>query len=426
MNKIRIFHFITRFVKGGADDNTLITVSELNKKKYDITLGFGAEHDAEMIETANKNSVKTVVFPLKHYSMFSNVFVLFKLYFFFKKNKFDVVHTHSTEAGIIGRLAAFLAGIPVIIHTNHSIPFHQKNSLLNYFIIFCEKNISKLTSKYISNADIISEAFLNKGIGKKDQFATIYSGIDLLNFINAKKNNLLKKHNKKNQPEQAQGDLSRNAKNKYNLLHFLSNKKFKILTVSRIVEDKGLEDIIQVAEKLANNLNEKNLLFIIIGEGHLRQYLENEIAKKNLQDYFLFLGKRDDVPEVMKACDIFLICSYREGTPRVITEALACGLPVIASNIDGIPEQITNKASGILINPGDIKQISESIILLKNNAKLRKALSLNGKAKIHLFSKEIMVKKIDELYSELISKNNYKPTIPQIVVPQTSNNPQTK
>lgn len=374
---IKVFHFITRFVKGGADDNTLITVSELDKNKYDVCLGFGIEHDKEMVETANKNNVNTFSFPLKHNSPFSNLNVLFKLYFFFKKNNFDIVHTHSTEAGITGRFAAYLAGVPIIIHTNHSIPFHQKNNLLNGFVVFCEKNVAKFTSKYISNANIITDSFLSKDIGKKEQFLTIYSGIDLSKFEKAKKSAVLKNH----------------------------KNKFKILTVSRIVEDKGLEDIIFVAENLIKNQKVKDILFIIIGEGPLKPFLKNEIEKRNLQNYFLFLGKRSDVSEIMKACDIFLTCSYREGTPRVITEALACNLPVVASNIDGIPEQITNNKSGILVSPGNINQISESILLLKNDLKLRKTLSLNGKKNLSSFSKEVMVEKIDELYDKLINEN---------------------
>ena len=133
--KIKVLHFITRFIRGGADENTMYTVLGLDKNIYDVTLTFGENYNKEMVNIVKASKVKIKIFTIKHFNIFSSIYSLLLVYNFIRKQRFDIVHTHSTEAGIIGRIAARIARTPIIIHTIHGVAFTPyRSKLLNYFI----------------------------------------------------------------------------------------------------------------------------------------------------------------------------------------------------------------------------------------------------------------------------------------------------
>lgn len=354
----KVVHIITRFVKGGADFNTLHTLEGISKD-YSCFLITGKTYDEKLIERVKKFNVQVFHTKLTHYNPITAVIALFQIFFLLKKINPQIVHTHSTEAGIVGRWAAWLARVPIIIHTNHGVPFNR-NFFAKKFIVLLEKITANITTKIISNANIISEQFLQQKIGKPEQYTTIYSGIDFEEVEKAKPDEELSKI-----------------------------KKIKVLCASRLVKGKGLEEFVKVA-KLIKKEND-DFEFFIAGEGELRKKLE-----KNAEGNVKFLGHRDDLLSVMKACDLFILPSHREGTPRVITEALACGLPVIATNVDGIPEQVKEGITGFLFNPKNFDKL-KSLILEKKWKNLKPAISKE-------FNKKIMVERISKLYSECLKK----------------------
>mgnify|MGYP002761073269 CR=1 FL=1 len=175
-NRPQVFHLITRLLKGGAEAKTIATVQGLDS--YEFTVGYGAEYDQEQVDRLERDSIETKSFPLiRHYNPVTTGPAVLSLAWYLRRAAFDVVHTHSTEAGIIGRFAAALAGVPNIIHTVHGVPFaDDRNDVLNRFVLACEWRAATYTDCIVTNADVIADDYLERGIGTPDQYTTVTAG----------------------------------------------------------------------------------------------------------------------------------------------------------------------------------------------------------------------------------------------------------
>lgn len=373
--KPKVLHIISRLLRGGAEEKTLNTIYGL-KDKYDFYLGYGAEFEEAQVKKLRDNGIKTKRFSLlRHYDPFSIFFSVFQMYRYIKEHRFQIVHTHSTEAGVAGRIAAYLARTPIVIHTIHGVPFiENRNRLLRDFLLLWERVMAKATTKFESNADIITKKFLEKGVGKKDQYVTVYSGVDIEKFNGAKPL-----------------DLGSPADH------------FKALMAGRLAKGKGFEELIQAAKKVLEQ--NKQVSFVIAGEGELEKSIKRTIHDNGLQDHFLLLGYRDDLCRVMKSVDLFVLPSHAEGTPRVITEAMAAGLPIIATNVGGIPEQVEDRKNGLLIEPKRPDQLANAILGLMDDRELRLQMGREGYKKAQRFSRDKMLKDVDALYERLLNTN---------------------
>jgi len=369
--KIKVLHFITRFIRGGADENTMYTVLGLDKNIYDVTLTFGENYNKEMVNIVKASKVKIKIFTIKHFNIFSSIYSLLLVYNFIRKQRFDIVHTHSTEAGIIGRIAARIARTPIIIHTIHGVAFTPyRSKLLNYFILSCERFVDKYTNHFISNSYLITKEYLSNGIGKKEKFTTIYSGIDVERF-NIKK----------------------------------SKNKIPVITIiARLAKGKGHEYFINAATTI---LKTRKAEFWIVGNGELKEEIENMITNLKLESYVKIIGERDDIPQILSQTDIFVLPTLWEGTPRTIFEAMAAGVPVITTPVGGIPEIIKDNQNGFLVEPKNSEKLAEKILfVLYNKDKIRLIID-DAKKESKKYSYKKMVNNIDQLYQVLL-KNKSK------------------
>jgi len=367
----KVLHIITRLLRGGAEEKTLNVIYAL-KDKYDFYLSYGAGFEEAQARKLRDNGIKTRKFSLlRHYDPFSIFFSVFQMYRYIKKYRFQIVHTHSTEAGVAGRIAAYLAGAPIIIHTIHGTPFTKgRNPLLRGFLLLWERAMAKVTTKFESNADVITEQFLGKGVGKEDQYITIYSGVDVEKIKDARP-----------------VDLN------------IPSDHFKVLMAGRLAKGKGFEELIQAAKKVTKR--EEKISFLIAGEGSLEWKIKKSIRDNGLEDHFLLLGYRDDLHRVMKAADLFVLPSHAEGTPRAITEAMAAGLPVIATRVGGIPEQIEDGKNGLLIESKNPDQLAAAILGLMNDRELRLQMRREGYERVQRFSLSRTLQDMDILYNKL-------------------------
>ncbi len=366
--KTKIFHLITRLIDGGAVN--VLTNITTGLTEYDITVGYGSEYDPDCISKLEQSGVKTVQFPLmRHYNPITAVGAVITVSRYLQKYEFDIVHTHSTEAGIIGRTSAHMANVPNVVHTIHGVPFTEdRNNFLNWFIESCEIKVAPWTDATVSIADIISEEYLSRDIGTPNQYHTIYYGIDVNKFQDAS----------------PQSDLP--------------GSGTRILMASRLAKGKGFDVLLDAVEAVEYD----DFSVLIAGDGPLRDDLKSEIISRGIADRVFLLGYRSDIPSIMAASDIFLLPSYREGTPLVIYEAMAAGLPVIATNIAGIPEQIKNNKSGYLIPVGDHNMLSMKIEDLLINENKRNLFAENSKKRVEDFSVSNMNSNYDLLYKSLL------------------------
>ncbi|MDL0128081.1 glycosyltransferase family 4 protein [Halobacterium salinarum] len=366
----RVFHLITRLLKGGAEAKTIATVRGLDD--YEFTVGYGAEYDQDQVDLLERNGIETERFSLiRHYNPVTTVPAVLSLARYLRREEFDIVHTHSTEAGIIGRFAAALAGVPHVVHTVHGVPFaDDRNGVLNRFVLACERRAATYTDRIVTNADVIADEYLERGIGTRDQYTTVYSGVDLDGFADA---------------EPAED---------------LPGERPRVVMVGRLADGKGHEVLLDAVESLKDFQGS----VCIVGDGPLSDSLEVQIDERGLAEDAFLTGFRDDVPRVLAASDVLVLPSFREGTPRVITEAMASGLPVVATDIAGIPEQVEDGENGYLVSTGDSGALAERLEELLADGELRERMGARGLERAEQFSVEAMVEELGEVYQERLQE----------------------
>lgn len=364
----RVFHLITRLLKGGAEAKTIETVLGLDG--YDFVVGYGAEYDSEPVGQLEEAGIATQQFrSIRHYNPVTAIPAVGAVARYIRQEQFDIVHTHSTEAGIIGRFAASIANVPAVVHTVHGVPFaSDRNNVLEQFVLRCERAAARRTDCLITNADAIADDYLSRGIGRPEQYTTVYSGIHLDRFRDATP------------------------------ADDLAGEGVCIVMVGRLADGKGFEDLLAAVDRLEH----ERLSVYLVGDGPLHDSLQQEIRKRELSDTVEMLGYRTDIPAILAASDVFVLPSYREGTPRVITEAMASGLPIVATDIAGVPEQVADGKSGFLIEPGDVETLADRLEQLYSSTTLREEFGAVGHNRAEQFSKERMLADIKAVYEDVL------------------------
>ncbi|OGS22846.1 MAG: hypothetical protein A2314_02235 [Elusimicrobia bacterium RIFOXYB2_FULL_50_12] len=376
MKKIKVCHIITMLELGGAQQNTLYTLSHLNREKFAPVLitGKGGILDSEAaampgVETHFIRHLIRPTCPLRDIAGF------FTILWLLIKIRPDIVHTHSSKAGILGRWAAYFAGVPFIVHTFHGFGFHDFQwAPVKYLYICIEWLTAKISGALIVvSTDNIVKA-LRHGVGRREQYCVIRSGIDV------------EKYKKK----------AGNRAEKRKELGIPADKKV-IATIGPFKPQKNLEDFIAVAEMV--NARRPDTAFLIIGDGAGRPRLELLIGSMERPGTVKLPGWRRDVNEILAATDIFAMTSLWEGLPRSILEAMSAGLPVVANAVDGVREIVKDGETGFLITPRDTKAMAEKLIELATNTERATAMGEKGRLQISReFDIAFMVKQQERLY----------------------------
>lgn len=384
--KIKIAHVITN-MGGGAGENTLFTIEGLDKEKYHIHLIMGMESRENTLKRIKNKKINLIFvrpFNNRYHFLYDSILLL-KLIILFKKDHYDIIHTHTAKPGILGRIAAQIAGVPIIIHGLHMNTLEVPDcKFIKIVKIFLEKIISKFTDAYISVSEIVSQKYLEYGIGKKDKYFTVKSGMELNKFLNVRE--------------------SIDIRQKYQEIG-INGEDFVIGNVGRLVNSKGHYFLFQAIKKILEIRKDQPVKLLVIGEGRNKEKLIKYVKELNLKKNIIFTGYRDDVEKIMALMDIFVLTSLREGLPRVLVQAAAVGIPSIAFSIDGIPEIIKDNYNGFLVNPRDIEQLSNRIIKYMDNKNL---VFLHGQKGRELvkdkWSIEEMVKRTEQIYDTLVEK----------------------
>ena len=379
--RIKVLHIQTRLIAAGADENTLFTVAEVDPTRFESTLLVGS--DSEIVDKMRKKGLNIVVEQnlKRDIHPISDIKALWSIVRYLKNSNYDIVHTHTAKAGFIGRLAAKLVGVPIIIHTLHGLSFHEFMSKWQRLLyIHMEKFVGNFTDIFISVGENIKRIAINEGLGDKSKFITIYSGMDLKCF---KKKNINEK--------ELRTELG------------LNKDKILIGTVARLEKRKGTHYFIEVLKKII--LTNSDILGVIVGEGSERSNLENQVEELGLYKYVKFTGFREDIAEVMSLFDIICLTSLWEGIPRVLIQGAALGKPLVAFDIDGNSEIIRDELNGFLITPINLNEFSRKVINLVNDQELRNKMSEQSKNIVDdRWDKNKMVTEIEKLYLKLYTR----------------------
>jgi len=381
VEKIKVFHVVTLLELGGAQQNTLFTVSHLNRDKFEVGLicGLGGylDEEAKKIPQLKVYFVNELVRPIHPLNDF---IALIKIYKILKKEGPQIVHTHSSKAGIVGRIAAWLLGVPCIIHSIHGFGFNPFQKIwTRKLFIFLEKWIGKFTERLIAVTKENIQEGLSLGIGKAEQYTLIRSGVDI------KK---IKKEAENSNPELLRKELG------------ISPQSKIILNVAPFKIQKDPVTFIKMAGLVLQNIPQ--VQFLMVGDGELRTNIEKEIKKQDIEKNIQLLGWRRDIPQILQISDLFVLTSLWEGLPRAAVEALIVGNPVIAFAVDGLKEIIKNNQNGFLIPPSQVNEMAEKIVQILQDQSLLQSLKKNASQTIDdSFDIYNMVIKQEELYQKL-------------------------
>jgi len=386
---IRVLHIITRMIVGGAQENTLLSVVGLDAMpEYEVTLlsGIDQGREGEMLTQA-RETTRLIVLPEMGRSInpFSDLIAFGKLYKLIKAGRYHIVHTHSSKAGVLGRLAAWLAGTPIIVHSLHSLVFHDYQPwVVNRMWRLAKKICAPVTDFFISVSEVISEKAIAAGIAKPEKFRTIYSGMELDWFLNAKFD-----------AEKVKEEFG------------IPLDAPVVGKIARLFPLKGHDQLMDAAPEIVKRI--PNVRFFLIGDGILLEHLQERAKKYGIIDNFIFAGliDRTRIPEMISAMDVVVHTSLREGLARVLPQSLAMGKPCVSFDIDGAREVVINGKTGYLVKAFDSMGLADGVARLLENEELRRQFGENGRRHVDPnFRAEKMVADISEVYLMLLAQHS--------------------
>lgn len=386
---IRVLHIITRMIVGGAQENTLLSVVGLDAMpEYEVTLlsGIDKGREGELLTQA-RETTRLIVLPEMGRSInpLFDLVTFWKLYKLIKAGRYHIVHTHASKAGVLGRLAAWLAGTPIIVHTLHSLVFHDYQPwIVNRTWWLAKKICAPVTDFFISVSEVISEKAIDAGIAKPEKFRTIYSGMELDWFLNAKFD-----------AEKVRKEFG------------IPLDVPVVGKIARLFPLKGHDQLMDAAPEIVKRI--PNVRFFLIGDGILLEHLQERAKEYGIFDNFVFAGliDRTRIPEMISAMDVVVHTSLREGLARVLPQALAMGKPCVSFDIDGAREVVINDKTGYLVEAFDSVGLADGVVRLLENEELRRQFGENGRRHVDPnFRAEKMVTDISEVYQMLLIQHS--------------------
>lgn len=385
MKRFRVAHVITRLCKGGAQENTFHSVRLANRDRFEVDLisgpTFGDEGSIEEVVRAAGIEIIRLPHLVRPVAPIADALALAELTRLFRRSRYDIVHTHTSKAGFIGRLAAARMGIPIIVHTPHGNIFDGYFSpWKTRLFVAMERYAARVTNRIVELTPGGVDAHMELNIGRREQFEVIFSGIDLAPFDAA---------------------IARRAETRRAL--GCGPDTFLVGAVGRLEPIKGFAYFVDTARIVLERMAEAR--FVLAGQGSLDAELHKRAA--SLGDRFRLLGMREDVPDLMAALDVFVLTSLNEGMGRVLLEAGAARVASVATRVGGVPDVVEHGRTGLLVPPRDASAVAEAIGALAQDTGWRKAMGEAARARVAPdYGLERMQEKIEALYEALVKEKN--------------------
>lgn len=383
--RIPVIHIITMLELGGAQENTLYTVTHLDPQRFSPYLlsGPGGILDSEALKLDKGRfsfvrNLRREIRPVDDLVAIDQIRRRIRWIVQENSGLPTIVHTHSSKAGILGRWAARLEGIPIVIHTFHGFGFNRWQPWpLRMIFELSEIITSRVTDGFIMVSRANAKVADSLGITRGKRTVLIRSGISLREFS-------------------PHPELRGRIRKELGI-----EEGSKIVTqISCFKPQKAPLDFVRVAAKVAQE--ETDVHFLLVGDGALRPNIESEVRRHGLEGRLLLLGWRRDIPEILQDTDVLVLTSLWEGLPRVLPQAMAVGVPAVVTEVDGSPEAIVDGVNGFLVRPKDVETMAQRIIQLIRDPDLRRKMGEEGRKRVGEFDIREMVRKQEEFYSELL------------------------
>jgi len=382
---MRIVHIITRLIVGGAQENTLLSCERQRGRGHEVTLMTGPALGPEgsLMEQACSggygvevvDEMRRAILPVRDLGAYR------QLVRRLGELGPDIVHTHSSKAGILGRYAARRAGVKAVVHTIHGLAFTASTcGAVNWVYRVLEGRAAKVTTKIVCVADAMREQSLAAGIGRTEQYVTVYSGMETEPFL---------------RPAAPREEVRRSLG--------LTEEHVVVGTIARLFHLKGHDDLLEASPELCARFPQ--MRFLWVGDGILREGFERRMKGMGLRDRFVLTGlvSPSRIPELAGAMDILVHPSRREGLARALVQGQLAGKPVVAYDIDGNREGMVDGVTGFLIPPFDRVNFCRQMAVLVNGETMRRTMGEAGRAfALERFGADVMAEGLERVYESAL------------------------
>jgi len=387
---MKIAHVITRLIIGGAQENTILSCERLTERGHDVTLIAGPETGAEgsLWDRAKDSCGNVICAPSlrRNIHPIDELRCLRHLTRLFRSHSFDVVHTHSSKAGILARRAAYKARVPIVVHTVHGMSFNRTQSVpIRALYRALEKRAAGWTDAFACVADAMAEQMLAAGIGDRDRFVTIRSGLDTTRYRRDEA------HRRAVRTEWC-----------------VPADAVVVGTVARLFRNKGYEQLLEALPVVAATCPEAR--FVWIGDGPDRPRYERFLSALGMEDRVHMTGlvPPRDIPKLLCGFDLLVHASLWEGLPRAIVQAGLTEVPAVAFDNDGAPEVVKDGITGLLVPVADSVTLARRMAELIKDADRRREMGESARrAYLPEFSADTMVAQIEALYQRLARRDEH-------------------
>jgi glycosyltransferase involved in cell wall biosynthesis len=390
---IKILRAITRLNIGGPAIHAILLSRALNDGAFftsTLVTGTTAPHEGDLLDLARARSVEPLVVPAlgREISPLDDLVSLARMVKLVHQLRPDIVHTHMAKAGTVGRLAARVCGVPLIVHTYHGHVFHSYFSPARTRVFLTiERALGLATNRIIVVGDGQRDEIASYGVAPLRKLTTIRLGLELDQFLEA---------------ESHRGELRRELG--------IDSEAPLVGIVGRLVPIKAPELFLQAAVKVRDALPAAQ--FLVVGDGERRQELETLVDHLGLRASVRFLGWRRDLVRVYADLDVVALSSLNEGSPVVLIEALASARPVVATSVGGVPEVVIHGQTGLTVPGSDVAALAESILTLLRDRPLADRLRQAGRQHVYpRYDSSRLVDDMRQLYlHELVAQGRLLPT----------------
>lgn len=380
MPQVRVLQIVTRLAVRGVPRHVIELAAGLNRERFavEVLAGRSEPGEGELWTEAEERGLKTWFVPALQRAVnpVADASAYTMLSRRIRQGQYDIVHTHISKAGILGRLAARRGDVPVVVHTYHGrVQELQGRSLKSRFFRACEQRAARWSQLLIAVSQATVGQCLDGGIGRIDQYRVIHNGIDLPRFLDYREG----------------------------MRPFAGPAGAPVVgAVGSLTAEKGVDVLLQTMPGLLGRY--PRLQLCVVGDGPLRSQLQKMARELGIGEQVHFPGIVADVRTWLAHFDVLVAPSRREGLPTVLLEAMALGRPVVASRVGGIPEIVTDGVSGLLV-PADVPdELGQAIDLLLRDKGKRLGMGQAGRERVvERFGLEEMLRQTESAYEELLA-----------------------
>jgi glycosyltransferase involved in cell wall biosynthesis len=371
MEKINVLLLLYSIKPAGAEKVVLSLAKCIDKSKYNPVVC--ALKGGELLNDFIKLNIPVYVLNKKTGFDLS---VIWKLYRIIKKEKINIIHSHNFSPNFWGRLIGYITGVHVLIITEHTIA--TTKSRVQKLI---DRLLSGITDKIIAVSHRVRDSHIEQEKISPEKIITIYNGIEGLNIDD---DNML------------------TFKNEFKKWANIPHTHYLITTIGRLESPKGHINLFKAIPLVINRYPQTT--FLIVGDGSLRNQLEDLVQRLNIKENIVFTGFRSDISDILYISDLCVVPSYREGFSITVLEAMSVGKPVVATDVGGNAEAVVNGKSGIIVKPQDHMLLADAIIKVISDTNMRQRMGAYGKERYqHYFTLQKMKEETENIYNDLWS-----------------------